>query len=261
MKISLHKLNQKIQRIIDRLTNLSNKQILLLMLPLAILFFIHKMFEDFEVEDKKSMEFQRIKDSLNQQQILSPQEIEYLHQWYERDYEKDLQKAQVMFDLSFETLKQEYSHNLDPTIPLIYKIPKYLIENPNDRQMHFIFFYFLKVHLKYSISQINHTKIQNIVISPQELHLFHDLFQAYKTLMEVDSTQGLTLASAFSLVSYYMVIAESNTNYCEILGDLRDKLDIVAEDMSAMGQNINEVEIIKHISSNNAIIKELRSCQ
>lgn len=255
MKKILHILNQKAQKFINALAKLSNKQILLLMLPLGIIFFIYKTYQDFYTQD--------ISQSLQQSQILSPQEIEYLHQWYEEDYKRDLEKVKLLFQVQDSIIK-------DPTIPLIYKIPKYLISNPNDEWIAYIFYPYLKVHMEYiMLEQIHTDKEQNVIISPQELDLFNDVFQAYKALMKIDSTQSLTLASAFSLVSYYMIIAKSNTNYCEILGDLRNKLCISLQDKNTMLQNPlyrkyidNEgiEKITQQIHKSDTIIQELRTC-
>lgn len=255
MKKILHILNQKAQKFINALAKLSNKQILLLMLPLGITFFIYKTYQDFYTQD--------ISQSLQQNQILSPQEIAYLHQWYENDYERDLEKIKLLSQVQDSIIQ-------DPTIPLIYKIPRHLINNPNDEWIAYIFYPYLKVHMEYIMLQPIHTdKEQNVIINPQEINLFNDLFQAYKALMKIDSTQSLTLASAFSLVSYYMIIAKSNTNYCEILGDLRNKLYISLQDKNTMLQNPlyrkyidNEgiEKITQQIHKSDTIIQELRTC-
>lgn len=255
MKKILYTLNQKAQKLINTLTKLSNKQILLFMLPLGIAFFIYKTYQDFYTQD--------ILENLQQNQILSPQEIEYLHQWYEEDYKRDLEKVKLLSQVQDSIIK-------DPTIPLIYKIPKYLISNPNDEWIAYIFYPYLKVHMEYiMLEQIHTDKEQNVIISPQELDLFNDVFQAYKALMGTDSTQSLTLASAFSLVSYYMVIAEFNTNYCDILGDLRNKLYISLQDRDAMLRNPLYQEHIdsegmekiqQQLYKSDTTIQELRTC-
>lgn len=85
MKKLIHKFNHKAQRFFILLSNLSNKQILLLCIPIGILFFIYKTYQDFYARDTAQ--------TLQQGQIITSQEIKYLHNWHENDYRKEREKA------------------------------------------------------------------------------------------------------------------------------------------------------------------------
>lgn len=128
MKNFLHTLNQRIQKFINALTKLSTKQILLLCIPIGIIFFIYKTYQDFHTQDTSQI--------LQQSQILSLQEIEYLHKWYENDYAKERAKGNQFDGITAEQIKEQYHTNIDPTLPLIYKIPKYLNANTKHIQQH-----------------------------------------------------------------------------------------------------------------------------
>lgn len=251
----MQKLNEKLQQMFDRLSKLSFKQLFIICIPVGIAFFIFQTYKDFS--------------SHTNNEILSKQEIEYLHKWYQKDYERDLAKGNQVFSLSTEeTLKLD---NQDPTIPLIYKIPKYIIQNPNDEWTAYIFSAYLKVHILYCLYQFDiNEQAQYAKIKPEELMLFEDTFYAYKTLMQADSIQALNFASAFFYVGSYMEFADTNNDYCEVWGDMRAKLDIAIKDVEAMlqsqtyqdffGQEAIE-EIKEKFSISNKRVEKLKACK
>lgn len=251
----MQKINNKLKQILDRLSQLSFKQLFIICIPVGIAFFIFQTYKDFFHTQNN--------------EILSKKEIKYLHKWYEMDYERDLREATQNFKLSVKEARK--LKNPDPTIPLIYKIPKYIIQNPNDEETAYILSSYLGIHTRYFIYQFDiDEQAKYAKIKPEELMLFEDLFKAYKVLMQIDSIQALNLASVFITVGVYMTFADTNSDYCEVWGDMRNKIEIALKDISTMLETPLYQEFlgedgIKSVKEGFAItskrVNKLRACQ
>lgn len=178
MKKLIHKFNHKAQRFFILLFNLSNKQILLLYIPIGILFFIYKTYQDFYARDTAQ--------TLQQGQIITSQEIKYLHNWYENDYRKEREKGNQFDGIAVEQIKARYHTNIDPTLQLIYKIPKYLNTTTRYIQQNEalipILSAMLEVHTRYYTLQ----KFFQSPTDEQELDFLNELFVLQDTLINLD---------------------------------------------------------------------------
>lgn len=151
---------------------------MLLCIPIGILFFVYKTYQDFYARDTAQ--------TLQQGQIITSQEIKYLHNWYENDYRKERGKGNQFDGIAVEQVKARYHTNIDPTLQLIYKIPKYLNTTTRYIQQNEalipILSAMLEVHTRYYTLQ----KFFQSPTDEQELDFLNELFVLQDTLINLD---------------------------------------------------------------------------
>lgn len=267
MKKPIDKLNAKIEEIFKSLQKLTWKQAFLFAgIPAGIIYMLIQTYQEI------APYYDKVVERKNKDEILADDEKKYLYEWYKNHYTQDFAKANEILALSKKEIDDRYPHNPDPTIPLIYKLPKYLIQNPSDEYMAFIFFSCMRIHTRYFMFQYfifetdNHT---NYIVNPQEKEFLEDTFYSFQALMQANSPIGVAIGTSLYQILYtYLTLVEKNSNYCEIWGDLRDKLQIITHDINLLlannTPNFDEEsldEITKSFAKDQKANKNLRTCQ
>ncbi|RDU61468.1 hypothetical protein CQA53_10095 [Helicobacter didelphidarum] len=257
MKKLINKLNAKLDKMLKTLQKLTWKQAFLFAgIPAGIIYILIETYQEIAPYYDKVVE--------------RKQDLETLYNWYQYDYKNDLEQADKVFQLSLLEAKKYYPHNPDPTIPLIYKLPQYITENPNDDNLVLYFTSYIQVHMQYFFLQTDINEATNhIVIKPQEMCFINELYNIHTILMQVENPQRFIFANMLlGVLSAYLTLVEKNKDYCEIWGDLRNKLQIITHDINLLLANNTPNfdkesldKVTKNFTKMQQLNKNLRTCQ